>query len=183
MTVPTNYPVLSRIRQAVIYGIENRITEGGNAIRYRDGNEDIVSTEGYFTTFKHAYDPPKNIDQINEFPSCNVLTDNDFSNNFEDLTIGQNQGKAHNNFSLLLSCISSDINDPALVQDKMLHDIQKYFGINYYIPDQTGAQTCFDCNYESSTRWSTEDNEPRTGIDIIIKVRYRYRLTDPTLGG
>ena len=183
MTIPANNPALSKIRAAAIYGIENRIIKGGTAIRYSSEGDTTISSEGYFTQFKHAYDPPRSIEQIKEFPSCNVSINDDFSNNFEDLTIGQNQGKSHNNFALFLSCISSDINNPALTQDKMLHDIQKYFGINYYIPDSTGAQTCFDCNYESSNRWSTEGNRPRTGIDIIIRVRYRYRLTDPTLIG
>lgn len=183
MTVPTVEPIRSRIRQAAIFGIENRIISGGSAIRYSDLGDTTVRAAGYYYTFSRAYDPPTSIDKMKDFPQCNVFMEDEFCTNVDNVQQDQNESKLHNSFTLVLDCVSTNVNDPALTQDRMLSDIQTYFGINYYIPDSNKAKTAFNCYYESSSPWSTTENKPRTGITIRYRVWYRQFLSNPAVTG
>lgn len=183
MTVPTILPIRSRIRSAAIYGVENRILSGGTAIRYSDAGNTTVRDVGYYYTFSKAYDPPVEIDVMRDFPQCNVFMEDEVCSNVDNVQQDQNESKLHNSFMLVFDCVSTDVNDPALVQDKMLHDIQVYFGINYYIPDSAGVKTAFNCYYAGSSPWSTSGNKPRTGITVRYQVWYRQFLSNPATTG
>ena len=183
MAIPSTLPVRSRIRSAALYGLRNRIISGGTAIRYSSSGNTTVSSEGYYNTISRAFDPSRTFEQFDEYPCVNVFVDNEDCDNVSNVQIDQNQGLLHNSFILQMDCFLNDNNDPALAQDKILHDIQKYFGINYYIPDENGVATAFNCYYDSSLTFGTDRTTPNCGITIRYRVWYRQQLTNPSQSG
>ena len=179
MAAPTTNPVYTRIRKAAIYGIENRIKPSLAAIRYSDGGNETEYQDAYYYDWKRAFDPPRNFEKFQEFPSCNVMVENDVSFNRENTQLDQNQAKLVNVFNLMFDCVSSNVNDPALTRDRMLADLQTYFGLNYYIADEDGAQTAFCTYYDSSTPFGIESTTNRVGITVRFKVWYKQTLTNP----
>lgn len=166
MSLPTKDPARSCIRQAAVYGLKNRINEGE-----------------YWNTVKRAYDPIRTYEQFDEFPCFNVSIESEISDNASNITIEQQQLKLHNSFNLQMVAYLNDNNDSALAQDKILADVQKYFGLNYRIPDINNIPTAFNCYYLSSIPFSTNRNKPNCGIIIQYKVWYRQFLTDPAQAG
>jgi len=182
MAVPTVEPVRAQIRQACLYGLRNRIIAGGNAIRY-GATDSIVSTSGYYNTMRRAYDPIRTRGNMEEFPACNVKIEDEFSENVSNVQKDQNQALLSNSFVLSMDCFLNDTNDPALEQDRILADVQKYFGINYFIPDVNGNATAFNCYYDSSVPHGINTNKPESGILIRYRVWYRQELTNPGQSG
>src|SRR4030065_32967 len=162
MAILSTLPVRSRIKSAALYALRNRIISGGNAIRYADSNT-TISTEGYYNTITRAFDPPRTYEQFDEFPCVNVFFENEDCENNSNVQTDQNQGLLHNFVILRMDVFLNDNNDPALAQDKVLHDIQKYFGINYFIPDENGAATAFNCYYDSCEPFGTDRTSPNCG--------------------
>ncbi len=167
MSVPSGNPVRSKIRAAAVYGLQNNITTGG----------------GYYNTVTRAYDPPRSYEDFDEFPCFNVESVGETCENAYDAFIGQQSQRLKNEFILKITAYVNDNNDPALAQDKILSDVQEYFGNNYTIPDSSGAGTAFGCYYYNSHPFGTEDNRPNVGIEINYLVWYRQFLTDPTQAG
>ncbi len=183
MAAPSVLPVRSRIRDAVLYSLRNRILANGTAIRYSDAGNTTVSSEGYYNTVTRAFDPPRTYEQFDEYPSINVFIDGESCDSASNVNTDQNQALLHNSFILQMDCFLNDINDPALAQDKILHDIQKFFGINYYIPDESGNATAFNCYYDSSSPFGTDRTSPNSGITIRYRIWYRQQLTNPSQSG
>ncbi len=182
-TAVSTLPIRSQIRNAALYALRNRLISGGEAIAYKDGNETTVATEGYYNTVARAYDPPRDYERFDEFPCFNVsiLDENSSVQSHEQCSPGN--GNIYNSFTLEMTGYIQDNNDPALAQDKLLADVQKYFGINYWIPDSEGRATATVCSYESCEPFGTEDNRPRTGVIIRYKVWYDQKLTNPSQSG
>ena len=179
MAAPATNPVYTNIRTAAIYGIENRINPALAGIRYADSGNVTVHTNAYYYNWVRAFDPPRSFEQFQEYPSCNVYVDSDISFNRDNLQLDQNKAQLSNMFLLNFDCIHTDINNQSLARDKMLADLQTYFGLNYYIPDSTGAQTAFLCYYDSSEPFMTEGTKPKIGITVRFKVWYNFTLTNP----
>jgi len=180
MSIPSINPIRSQIRDAVLYALRNRIIGGGIAIRYSSEGNTTVSDAGYYHTIRHAFDPPRTFEQMQEFPCANVYIDAESCENAANVQIDQNQAALHNSFTLVMEICINETNNPALIQDQILADIQKYFGINYFIPDSAGNATCFNCYYLSSDPWGTDRTRPNCGITVNYIVWYRQKLTDPT---
>lgn len=181
--VTSTDPIRSRIRQAILYGLRNRIVSGDSLIRYSSDGDTTVDTNGYYFTIKNAYDPPRDEQNMSEYPCVNVELEGEQCENTANVQIDQNQSLLHNSFILKLDVYMSDINDPALAQDKVLADIQRYFGANYHIPDSNGDSTAFNIYYDSSIPWGTRRTEPNTGITARFRVWYRQKLTKPYESG
>ena len=162
MASPTDMPVRSEIRQAAIYGLKT-----------------MTPTTGYYFDMKHVFDPPNDMVNIHEYPSVNIFTDDEACANVADVKLEGNEGLLHNQMTLRFDCYLNDINNPALAQDKMLADVQKYFGTNYKIPDSNGDPTCHECYYDSCDPWGTERTVPNCGITVRFKVWYRQKRTNP----
>ena len=167
MSLPSKDPVRSRIRQAAVYGLKNRITTAG----------------GYWNNVKRAYDPVRTYEQFDVYPCINVSTENEICDNASDFTIEQQQLRLHNSFILQMVAFLNDNNDPALAEDKILADIQMYFGKNFRIPDSAGTATAFNCYYEGAEPIGTNRTKPNTGIIVKYRVWYRQFSTDPAIAG
>lgn len=140
--------------------------------------QEITTAGGYYNTIRRVYDPPMNLNQMNEFPCVNIL--------FGRADRADSR-KAGNDFLIdirqvvVLDVFLSTQNDAPLSQDYIIADIQKYFGNNYYIQPQGGARTCFECMYLSDEAFGTEETTPNCGVTFELEVFYSIRRTDPTL--
>lgn len=159
---------------SVAYANESARTKLREAIKWNV--QQITAANGYRSTVWQVYDPPKNIAQISEFPSCNLYWGRESNEN--DGIVGNNQ-LLDIRFSFLLSFVLSDINDQALEQDKILADVQQRFGKYFYIPGSDGNRTAFNSIFRYSEPWSHESQKPRCGIDIEIDVWYRLKIDNP----
>ncbi len=179
MAAPTDYSVYTNIRQAAKYGIENYINPSLKGIRYLSSGNEIAYDDAYYYNWVSAFDPPRTYEKILEYPSCNIYVNNDLAFNRDNTQLEQNRAKLSNMCMLNFDCLHDDMNNQSLARDKMLADLQTYFGLNYIIPTSAGAQTCFNCYYDSSVPFLTEENSPRVGITVTFKVWYNITLINP----
>lgn len=164
MAAPSSNPARSVIRTAAIWGLNNQIT----------------NAKGYYSNKVWAFDPARTMEQMVEFPSVNVFIDEEQCATAADVKLEGNEGLLHNSFILRFECFLNDVNSPALAQDRMLADIQKYFGTNYKIDNSEGTPTCHECYYDSSDPWGTDRTKPNVGITVNYRVWYRQKRTNPT---
>lgn len=181
MTIPATLPVRSRIRQAVLYGLRNRIISGNPTVRYSNSGNSTVSNEGYYLTVRDAFDPPRSIDQMSNFPAINVFCASESCEDTSNTQIQQNTFLLSNSFILRLECFIHNENDPALECDKLLADLQRYFGTNYFIPDSTGNATAMTIYYSGHEIMGTETTRPNIYMNVEFKVWYRQRSDNPTV--
>ena len=139
--------------------------------------KEITTAGGYNYTFRDVFDPPKNMEQMTQYPTVNILYGTE-----------QRQGTQHktgNNplFDILLpvqfDVFLYDINNTSLAQDKALADLQKYFGYNYYLKPQGSNRTVFEMMWLSSTPWGTEMEVPNCGISVDFELYYSIRVNNP----
>lgn len=152
-----------------------------NAIIY--GLKQIKTSSGYNYTVRNVYDPPIELDNMIEYPSINVFEGRESCENANvgsHQQIGGNQAKLHNSFTFEMDCVLSEIENARQSRNKILADIQKYFGLHWGIPSSAGVDTSFCCFYQTSTPWGIDKMKPRTGITISYIVWYDQLLTDPT---
>jgi len=183
MGQPSTLPTIERIVNAAVYGLNNRIIAGGNAIRYKTSGNTTVYNDAYYNDMKAAYRPSRSFEQMDRYPCCNVVDDEEFCETSSNIQLDQNQALLHNEFRLNITCFLKDTNNQGLAQNKILSDIQTYFGINYHIPDADGSKTCFNCYYQSCTKFGIESNVDSCGIEIVYIVWYRQQLTNPRISG
>jgi len=159
--------VREKIFAAIIYGLKQ-----------------ITTASGYNYTVRQVYDPPIGIDDMKEYPAINIDDGDENcanSSTGNHLQTGGNEALLHNSFTVILDCVVSDINFPRKARNKILADIQRYFGIHWNIPDNSGIPTAFNCFYQRSTPWGVyEKRKDLTGITIEYIVWYRQYLTNPS---
>lgn len=180
MSVPSTLPIRSQIRIAVEYALRNRIVANGEAIRYSSSGNSVVNTEGYYHTIGEVVSRPKQIAAFTQYPGVNVFIESETCEDVNNVQIEQNTGLLSNSFLLVLECFVSDSNDPQLAIDKLLCDLQKYFGINYYIPDESGNATAMTCYYDSSESGCFNTGLPNSYLVAKFRVWYRQKNIDPS---
>jgi len=181
MTTPILLPVITRIRKAVVYSVENRIISGGQTIRYSNSGNNIIDDYGYYMSYPHCYDTPRSYETFSEFPSINLFIDIENSNANANVQIDQNSGMLHNKFSMRFEVFLNCTQDVTTIMDCACADLQRFFGVNYYIPDSSGIATASHCYYTGSERWGVSLGEPVVGITVRFDVWYRQRIIDPTI--
>lgn len=181
MSVPSLNPVRSRIRQAILYALRNRIKSGEPTVRHSASSTGIVSNEGYYLTILDAFDPPRTVEQMVQFPSINVFCINEVCEDINNTQIQQNTSLISNSFILRLECFIHNENDPALECDKLLADLQRYFGTNYFIPDENGNATAMAIYYAGHEILGTEMTRPNIYMNVDFKIWYRQRTNNPTV--
>lgn len=149
------------------------------------GLTQITTTNGYNYTVTNAYDPPRSLENMSDFPCINIHYGNETATNSQvgSHLVAGNESLLHNTFSCEFDCVLSDIDDPQLAQDKILADLQKYFGTKHWVPDSDGAATAFNIIYESSEPWGIHEKRPLTGITVRFNVWYRQVVGNPGVSG
>jgi hypothetical protein len=150
------------------------------------GLKQITEASGYQSTTKNVYDPPIDVGAMQEFPCFNVFEGPDdcsnVNSNVHEQT-GGNQCKLFNSFIVEMDGYINDKNTPRKTRNKLLADVQKYFGLHWNIPSSSGTATAFACMYAGSTPFGEDVNVPQSGVTIRLKIWYDQKLTDPTLRG
>jgi hypothetical protein len=144
------------------------------ALKY--GLQQITITNGYRSTVKAVYDPIKEMEKMTRFPCINLEWGQEFRT-------GEHLGAANDSlldirFEFTCECYFKTTNPP-LAQDKIIADLQQYFGSRHWVPSETGDQTAFNCVYLSSTPWGVDAQRGICGVDVVFEIWYRIRLSDP----
>ena len=183
MSVPASDPVRLKIIEAIIYCLSNRIIQGGQTLRYSPSGAHLVQEEGYYKTIHKTYYPPIAQTEMREYPCCNLHIEEEECDNEFNVQIAMNQALLHNEFIAKIDIFLKENEDPEKAQGRILADVQRFFGVNYYIPDVDGEATVFYCCYAGSQAWGIEKSNPDTGITVQLRIKYRQQLTDPTVSG
>jgi hypothetical protein len=138
--------------------------------------KEITTSAGYNYNFLHVFDPPINMENMTEFPVVNLLWGQERRLNTH---LMGNDPLLDLAITLQLDVFLNDYNDQSLAIDKAIADIQKYFGLNYYVKPASGSRTVFNCMYLSATPWGTEVQAPNCGVSIELEVWYSIRLNNP----
>lgn len=162
--------VRTKIREALAFGIKNNITK----------------SKGFFNDIGEVHvNAPVNDSSRKAFPSVDILWIRErYTNSFS----GGNSLGGYNKFATILlrgvlsaeKCNAADPQDIVLLRETYIADIEKYFGINYFIPGETLPETAFNSIIVSNVVWGLESTEPRGGVDIELEISYRIELADPT---
>jgi hypothetical protein len=132
----------------------------------------------YKHTLREVCDPPKAPNTFRELAGVNIIIGDETAS---VITKGDNKGVLHNEFNLELDVFFNAVDNTTLIQEEYLADLQAYFGVNYFIPDENGTATAFDCVYQSSTHYGLNISSPNYGITARFKVWYRQQIINPTV--
>ena len=157
----------TRIREAIKYGLGTIIA--GTPI----GDYTFQST------IREVCDPPKHPQGFRECIAVNLLFGKDQSAESSVMKQGDNQGLLHESFIVTLDCYMNENDDPALAQDKLLADLQAYFGKYSYIPDAYGNATAFNCIFQDAIPFGLKIQNPNCGITVTFRVWYRIYRSNP----
>jgi hypothetical protein len=137
---------------------------------------EITTTAGYYNTIKKVYDPPMNLESMKEFPAVNILIG-------REERLGEsyisNNSKMDLRLQVTFDCFLHRQLYPTFAQDRILADIQRYFGNNYYIKPAGEFRTAFNCLYLNSIPWGTEEERPQCGISIEFDIWYSIVINNP----
>jgi hypothetical protein len=148
------------------------------------GLKTITKANGYYNNVANVFDPPIGIMEMNQYPSCNMLYDDETCMNSEvgmHLQTGGNNAILQNRFAIKMLWFLSENNAPRKAQNMMLADVQKFFGYHWNVPDENGNTTAWTTIYAGSALMGIQDEVPQTGLEIRYNVWYRQQLVNPNL--
>lgn len=139
--------------------------------------KEITTPGGYNFTYKHIYDPPRNMDQMVEYPSVNVMYG-------QENRLGERHTVNNNSLYDIMLPVQFDVflhstQNTSLAQDKALADFQRYYGNNYYLKPTSGNRTVFEIRWLNDVPWGTELEVPNCGISIDFEIYYSIRVNNP----
>ena len=146
------------------------------------GLKTITKANGYFCNVQGVFDPPIGMMEMNAYPSCNMLYEDETCANSDigkHLQTGGNNAILQNRFGVRMIWYLSENKTPRKAQNMILADVQKYFGNHWNVPDVNGNPTAWTTIYSGSTPMGVQDEVPQTGIEIRFNVWYRQQLVDP----
>lgn len=155
-------PVRRLVRQALVSGLES-----------------ITTANGYNRTIQHAYPEIKSFEQMTEFPSVNI--DWRREEYLNAIPGGHSAGFLIKNARVLLDFHVETPEGIETERNRIVADVDKYFGNNYYLPASGGNATAVNVVPEDSFVWGIESSEPYGGITIPIRIEYKQNILDPTL--
>ena len=137
----------------------------------------ITKAASYYNDVRQVYDPPVDLNKMNEFPSVNIIEGQETCAISE--IVGGHGALLPNYFDVDFDCVLNEINTPRQARSRMLADIQKLLGINYQIPTPEDVGTASNCQYKGSAPWGVQGTRPLVGITISYRVWYRQRVNNP----
>ena len=149
------------------------------AIKYQ--LEQITTGNSYRKTINRVYDPPKNMEDMVEYPCVNLMWGREFDT--EERKAG-NRAMHDIHMTCRIEVFLHEHSDTIVDEiDKVLADVQEKFGVNYYITGEDDERTAFVCYYIGSEPFGTDKTKPNCGISIELSVHYRILIGDPTVMG
>jgi hypothetical protein len=172
---PAQFTNLARTEQrtAVKLGLDTIIA--GNTISTPKG------TYTYLTTLIRYADPPKSPENQPEYPFVNIDFGPETHINAGDVQEGENQAALHCIYTLFLDVYYKENDDPFLEAERILADLQVYFGVNYMLPNSDDDHTVHRIVYAGSEQFGASENKPLYVIRTEWAVDYRLSLVNPRL--
>ena len=152
--------VRQRLRESIIYNLKQ-----------------ITIANGYTSTVKRVYDPPVSMENMRDYPSINIHWGRE--DREPDIHLQGNNSLVNCRFFLTIDAFLYTRNDPAQEQDKIIADVQKMIGDNFYLVDELGNRTAFNALYSGSSVWGTDTTKPNCGASIELEIWYTYVLNNP----
>lgn len=146
-------------------------------------NNEITTSNEYNFNYKTGT-MMKSPEEMEQLPYVNIDYGREECANKEignQLVTGGNRQLLHNSFTVIFDIFLNNHDDPILTQEKALADFKKYFGNNYYVPNDGGTRTVFNCIYSASEMWGLNVDRPNCGITIEFMLWYRQSLIDPEI--
>ena len=142
----------------------------------KSGLLSITTGGGYRNNIYGVFDPPRDVSQITDFPSVNVLWGEEERTTYNEYggQIAGNRPLMNLKWSCDLDVFIVNENDPQSIGDSIVADIGEYFGKNFYVPDSGGDRTAFIAIYRgSSPVMGTELQRPNAWMTVLLDVWYR----------
>lgn len=162
-TIPAAQTVREKIRAAAAYGIKNT----------------IAKSNGYYNNIGEVNVEDVEFAERKNFPSIDLVWGDEIYTN--DVPGSHTTGAYEKIADLFIEGWFHEAEDMTLEKEKLIADIEKYFGTNYWIPDSSGNQTAFNCMLTKNSHFGGENNKPKGGISMLLKVYYRIELTNPNV--
>lgn len=164
------YSIRTNIRSALAYGIKNNIKKGN----------------GYFNDIGEVHvNAVASNSRRNNYPSIDIIWLRErYTNNIK----GGNSLGGYNKIATVAllcylfadACAPNNVGEIVLLRENIIADLEKYFGINFFIPDQAGNRTAFNCIINSNTVHGIQATEPYGPVEVELEIYYRIELADPT---
>jgi len=162
----TPQSVREKIRAGLAYGLKYNLTK----------------STGYFNDIGEVNVEPKSFALRKNFPSIDVIWD---SEKYTNGVSGGNTLGAYEKISTLFIDVwfqENDILDRVLQRETIVSDLEKYFGINYRLPQADNSNSgAFTCILESNKIFGMQENKSQGGISLVLKVYYRIDISNPSL--
>jgi hypothetical protein len=134
---------------------------------------------GYLTDMGDVYYETVDFERVINKPACNIMWGRE---TYRNASPGSHStGYLVKTATVYLDFFMGSPNDKDLLRNRIMADLDKYFGTYPYIPDSLGVATACDCQIESDTPWGGDITDPRCGVLVTISVEYKQNITDPTL--
>ena len=160
-TIPEFKSVSEKILTAVIYGLKNTITKAG----------------GYYNDIGDVVAEWQSPEEYHNFPAFLAVWGDD---SFTNTIAGGNSLGGYNAIGdLIIVAYLHEKEDMRIAKDRIKHDVLKYFGTNFQIPDASGNSTAFNSVVQRVSPWGGKEEKPRGGLEFLVKVYYRFELTNP----
>jgi len=161
--------IRTKIRIAMAYGLSTNLTKAN----------------GYFLDIGEVHvNAPTNDDGRKAWPSVDIIWDTE---TYTNRISGENSLGGYNKVGRIFikGVLFADANkivseEIVLMREHFIADIERYFGINYIIPDSNGAGTVQNCILISNDIFGMDVNAPKGEVIMPLEVYYRIELTDPT---
>ena len=147
-----------------------------NAVKFNV--EQLTTENSYRSQIRNVYDPPRNLNNMGDLPAVNLHwgSETHLGDRFKG-----NNALLNLPLRVEMDFITRDIEDPNETIDKFIADVQEHFGHNFYIPDEAGDRTVFDCVYDGAEPWGIDEQSPLVGATVILNITYRIRREDATV--
>jgi hypothetical protein len=139
------------------------------------GLSKIKARSGYHGGFSHVRDFPEPVSNVINFPSVNLRFT---SENYTAYSLGYLVKTLTFTFDVWVRSIDSITQN----ENKVIHDIERYFMINPNLPGKNGVGVRGDFRFTNNSRKGRLNDESTYGyVSIEAEFRYLQNLLDPTL--
>ena len=137
----------------------------------------ITTTNGFLTTLGEINIEDKSHEEIINYPAINVLVGREV---YKNATKGGHvDGFLFKEVQVTLDVFQDNVNDLRTERNQILHDLEKYFLVNYFLPDTGGVGTALNTKVSNVIIWGTQANIPYGGFTVELLVSYQQNIFNP----
>ncbi len=163
-SIPFQTTAREKVRAALYYGLFSGVSPA----------------LGYFNSFQKIYTRPVNIEQVENFPAIEVTWNERFTNSQQG---GNSLGFYNRIADVRLRIMLKETESVPMTQlkERVIADMEKYFGINFFVPNSAGTATIFNCVLESNDVVGAGTLRPLGEVEVRLKIYYRTSTTGMTV--